>query len=208
MEGTKKWLAPHVKFCFGKFTNSAEGRKWCILGEDSTGSPALVLPNATMGISDPVKCWYKQANKEQSKLFSTINRQCFQTNVKNTASKWYECAHNPTTIFLNHLWLFTHSPRWGRLWGMLQCCGWSSTSPILHIAGFTWLLGVVSMGSWHDWAPSSYRMSTARIGCSVSSSMPSSLCRPQTRCFLCQRSLQQSGDTWRGPHWSHWHHSC
>ena len=131
MGGTKKWLGPHVKFCFSKFTNSAEDGKWCIVGEDSSCSPALVVPNATRGSSDPVKCWYDQAHEEQAELFSTINLQCFRTNVKNTASKWYKGAH---------------------------------------------------------------RMSTARIPCSVSSSMPSSLCRPQTRCFSCQLSLQQRGD--------------
>ena len=67
----------------------------CILGADSDGSPVLVLPNTTRGGSDLVKCWYEQARKEQAELFSTINRQSFQTNVKNTASKWYEGAHNP-----------------------------------------------------------------------------------------------------------------
>ncbi len=59
------------------------------------GSPVLVVPNTTRGGSDPVKCWYEQAREEQAKLFSTINLQCFQTNVKNTASKWYKGAHNP-----------------------------------------------------------------------------------------------------------------
>ncbi len=95
MGGAKKWLDLHVKFCFSKFTNSAEDGKWCIVGADSNGSPALVVPNATRGSHDPVKRWYKQARKEQAKLFSTINLQCFRTNVKNTASKWYKGAHNP-----------------------------------------------------------------------------------------------------------------
>jgi hypothetical protein len=84
-----------VKFCFSKFTNSAEDGKWCIVCADSDSSPALVVPNATRGSPDPVKRWYEQASKEQAELFSTINLQCFQTNVKNTASKWYEGAHNP-----------------------------------------------------------------------------------------------------------------
>jgi hypothetical protein len=84
MGGTKKWLGLHVKFCFNKFTNMPEDGKWCIVGEDSNGSPALVVPNATRGGSDPVKCWYDQARKEQAELFSTINLQCFRTNVKNT----------------------------------------------------------------------------------------------------------------------------
>ena len=95
MGGTKKWLGPHVKFCFSKFTNVPEDGKWCIVGEDSNGSPTLVVPNATRGGSDPVKCWYEQAREEQAELFGTINLQCFRTNVKNTASKWYEGAHNP-----------------------------------------------------------------------------------------------------------------
>lgn len=83
-----------MRFCFSKFTNSAEDGKWCIVGEDSDGSPVLVVPNATRGGSDLVKCWYEQAHNEQANLFSTISLQCFRTNVKNTASKWYEGAHN------------------------------------------------------------------------------------------------------------------
>ncbi len=66
MGGTKKWLVLNVKFCFSKFTNSAEGGKWCILGADSDVSPVLVVPNATRGGSDPVKCWYEQAREEQA----------------------------------------------------------------------------------------------------------------------------------------------
>jgi hypothetical protein len=93
--GTKKWLDPHVKFCFSKFTNSAEDGKWCIVGADSNGSSTLVVPNATRGGPDPVKRRYEQAREEQAELFSTINLQCFQTNVKNTTSKWYKGAHNP-----------------------------------------------------------------------------------------------------------------
>ncbi len=77
MGGAKKWLDPHVKFCFSKFTNSAEDGKWCIVGADSDGSPALVVPNATRGGPDPVKHWYEQAREEQAELFSTINLQCF-----------------------------------------------------------------------------------------------------------------------------------
>ena len=42
MGGTKKWLGPHVKFCFSKFTNMPEDGKWCIVGEDSNGSPMYI----------------------------------------------------------------------------------------------------------------------------------------------------------------------
>ena len=95
--GVKKWLEPHAKYCFSKFTNSSEEvRKWCIVGEDSDGNPALVVPNATRGAGpDPVKSWFDDARKEKAELFSTINLQCFRSNVKTATSKWYIGAHNP-----------------------------------------------------------------------------------------------------------------
>jgi hypothetical protein len=77
--GVKKWLEPHTKYCFSKFTNSSEEvGKWCIVGEDSDGNPALVVPNATRGAGpDPVKSWFDDAREEKAELFSTINLQCF-----------------------------------------------------------------------------------------------------------------------------------
>jgi hypothetical protein len=55
--GARKWLDLHNAYCFRKFTNSAEeDGKWCIVGEDSDGNSALVVPNATRGaVPDPVK---------------------------------------------------------------------------------------------------------------------------------------------------------
>ena len=95
--GVKKWLEPHAKYCFSKFTNSSEEvGKWCIVSEDSDGNPALVVPNATRGTGpDPVKSWFDDAREEKAELFSTINLQCFRSNVKTAASKWYNGAHNP-----------------------------------------------------------------------------------------------------------------
>jgi hypothetical protein len=97
MGGPKKWFDSHIKFCFGKFTDSAEDEdgKWCIVGADSDGNRALVVPNAARGGQDPVKLWYDEAHIEDAKLFSTINLQCFRTNVQNTAKKWYDGANNP-----------------------------------------------------------------------------------------------------------------
>jgi hypothetical protein len=97
MGGPKKWLDSHIKFCFSKFTDSAEDEdgKWCIVGADSDGNHALVVPNATRGGREPVKLWYDEARIEDAKLFSTINLQCFRANVWNMAKKWYNGANNP-----------------------------------------------------------------------------------------------------------------
>ncbi len=93
MGGAKKWLDPHVKFCFSKFTNCEnEDGKWCIVGADSDGDRVLVVPNATRGGLDPVKQWYEEACEERTELFSTINLQCFRINVQNTAKKWLDGA--------------------------------------------------------------------------------------------------------------------
>ncbi len=53
------------------------------------------MPNAARGGRDPVKLWYDEARIEDAKLFSTINLQCFRTNVRNMAKKWYDGANNP-----------------------------------------------------------------------------------------------------------------
>ncbi len=97
MGGPKKWFDSHIKFCFRKFTDSAEDEdgKWCIVGADSDSNCALVVPNATRGGQDPAKLWYNEAHIEDAELFSTINLQCFKTNVQNTAKKWYDGANNP-----------------------------------------------------------------------------------------------------------------
>lgn len=96
MGGKKKWLSEHVKFCFNKFTaDENEEGKWCIVGTDSNGDPVLVVPNATRNSSDPVKEWYDIARAEDVALFSTINLQCWRTNLKNAAQKWFDGAHNP-----------------------------------------------------------------------------------------------------------------
>ena len=80
---------PQVKFYFSKFTDSeTEDGKRCTVGADSDGNCALVVPNATRGSLDPVEMWYKEAREEHSKLFSTINPQCFRLNMWNTAEKW------------------------------------------------------------------------------------------------------------------------
>jgi hypothetical protein len=75
--GARKWLEPHNVYCFSKFTNSAEENgNWCIVGADSDGNPALVVPNATKGGGpDPVKKWFDNAREENADLFSTINLQ-------------------------------------------------------------------------------------------------------------------------------------
>ena len=80
-----------------KFTDSAEDEdgKWCIVGADSDGNRALVVPNATRGGRDPVKLWYDEARIEDAELFSTINLRCFRTNAQNTAKIWYDGANNP-----------------------------------------------------------------------------------------------------------------
>ncbi len=95
--GARKWLELHTAYCFRKFTNSAEeDGKWCIVGEDSDGNSAMVVPNATRGaVPDLVKTWFDDARVEEAELFSTINLQCFRSNVKTAASKWYNGAHNP-----------------------------------------------------------------------------------------------------------------
>jgi hypothetical protein len=95
--GAKKWLEPHTKYCFSKFTDSSEEvGKWCIVRADSDGSPELVVPNATRGAGfDPVKSWFEEARIEKAELFSPINLQCFRMNVKSAASKWFIGAHNP-----------------------------------------------------------------------------------------------------------------
>ncbi len=96
MGGAKKWLDPHVKFCFSKFTDCEhEDGKWCIVGADSDGDYTLVVPNATRGGLDLMKQWYEEAHEECTELFSTINLQCFRTNVQNTTKKWFDGAHNP-----------------------------------------------------------------------------------------------------------------
>ncbi len=95
--GTRKWLEPHNNYCFSKFTNSAEDDgKWCIVGADSDSNPVLVMPNTTRGVGpDLIKKWFAKARVGHADLFSTINFQCFQSNVKTAASKWYNRAHNP-----------------------------------------------------------------------------------------------------------------
>jgi hypothetical protein len=95
--GARKWLELHTAYCFRKFTNSTEeDGKWCIVGEDSDGNSVLVVPNATRGaVPDLVKKWFDNARVEEAELFSTINLQCFQSNVNTATSKWYNGAHNP-----------------------------------------------------------------------------------------------------------------
>jgi hypothetical protein len=96
MGGAKKWLDPHVKFCFSKFTDSEnEVEKWCIVGADSNGNHALVVPKTTRGGLDLVKLWYKEAGEEHTELSSMIKLQRFRTNVHNTAKKWHDGANNP-----------------------------------------------------------------------------------------------------------------
>ncbi len=79
---------PHVKFCFSEFTDSeTKDGKRCIVGADSDGNRALVVPNATKGGLDLVEMWNEEACEECTKLFSTINPQCFRLNMWNTAKK-------------------------------------------------------------------------------------------------------------------------
>ncbi len=65
-------------------------------GASSVQIPTATLPDATRGGGhDPVKKWFDDERKENADLFSTINLQCFQSNVKTATSKWYNRAHNP-----------------------------------------------------------------------------------------------------------------
>ena len=65
-----------------------------IIGADSNGDRALVVPNASKdSLLDLVKLWQKEAREECDEFFGTINLQCFRTNVQNTAKKWYDGAN-------------------------------------------------------------------------------------------------------------------